>query len=119
DATPAQQISILPAQQLDEFPAASRTRPVGLRKRLQEGHYDSRRLCLRLRDSRWIPEGLRRLRRQGHPENLATPQHQGLRTLHPDLQGGCRWYLHNNGRPDGAAISETTAGSRNKDEDPG
>ena len=39
---------------------------------------------------RRLPEGVRGLRRQDHPEDLAAARHQGLRALHPDHQGGRR-----------------------------
>ena len=43
-----------------------------------------RRLCLRSRDPRRLPEGVRGLRRQDRAENLAADRHQGFRPLHPD-----------------------------------
>ena len=47
----------------------------------------ARRLRLRLRAGRRLPEDVRGLRRQNHPEDLAAARHQGLRALHPDDQG--------------------------------
>ena len=62
-------------------------RPVGLRPGLQEDRRRRRRLRLRLRGGRRIPEDVRGLRRQDHPEDLAAAEHQGFRPLHPDHQG--------------------------------
>ena len=73
--------------ELDLFAAAPSARPMGLRPGLQESHHGRRRLCLRLRAGRRLPEGVRGLRRQGRAENLAAARHQGLRALHPDHQG--------------------------------
>ena len=47
----------------------------------------ARRLCFRLRIGRWLPESVRGLRRQDHPENLAAARHQRFWALHPDHQG--------------------------------
>ena len=43
-----------------------------------------RRLCVRPRDRRRLPEGVRGLRRQDRAEDLAADRHQGLRAVHPD-----------------------------------
>ena len=117
DAAPSQQISVLPAHQLVEFAAASRPRTMGLRSGLQESRHDRGRLRLRLRDGRRIPEGIRGLRRQGDPENLAAARHQGLRAIHPEHQGGRRCHLHDHGRPDGAAIPQAAARGRQQEAD--
>ncbi len=77
-----------------QLAAASPARPVGLRPGLQESHRHRRRLCVRLRSGRRLPDGVRGLRRQGHPENLAAARHQGLRALYPDHQGRRRRDLH-------------------------
>ena len=45
---------------------------------------DRRRLCLRPRDARRLPEGVRGLRRQDRAEDLAADRHQGFRALYPD-----------------------------------
>ncbi len=75
---------------------------MGLRSGLQEDRHDRRRLRVRLRVGRRLPEGVRGLRRQGDPEDLAAARHQGLRTLYPDDQGGRRRHLLADGRADGA-----------------
>ena len=59
-------------------------RPMGLRAGLQADRPDRRRLCLRPRDARRLPEGVRGLRRQDRAEDLAADRHQGFRALHPD-----------------------------------
>ena len=60
---------------------------------------------------RRLPEGVRGLRRQDRPENLAAARHQGFRALHPDHQGRCRRGVLADGRADGAAISQAAARS--------
>jgi hypothetical protein len=55
---PAQQVSVFRADKLDLFPSASTVGAMGLRQWLQESHRDRRRLCLRLRNGRRIPEGV-------------------------------------------------------------
>ena len=85
----------LTQRQLEKYPyfirtgwtlvaADARDRPVGLRPRLQKSRHRRRRLRLRLRAGRRLPEGVRGLRRQDHPENLAADRHQGFRALHPN-----------------------------------
>ncbi len=46
-------------------------------------------------------------------------EHQGLRTLHPDLQDGRRRHLHHHGRSDGVAVPQAVARCRHQDADPG
>ena len=58
---------------------------------------------------RRLSEGVRGLRRQDHPEDLAAARHQGFWALYPDHQGRCRRGFLADGRADAAAISQAIA----------
>jgi Periplasmic binding protein len=70
------------------------------------------RLCLRSRNPRRLPEGVRGLRRQDRPKTLAADRHQGFRPLHPQHQRRHRCHFCADGRADVAAISQATARCR-------
>ena len=116
-AAAGQQVSVFLPHHLVELAAESPARPVGLRPGLQESHHHRGRLRLRLRAGRRLPEGVRGLRRQDHPENLAAARHQGLRALHPDHEGRRRRHLLADGRPDVAAIPQAVARLRQQEAD--
>ena len=77
-------ISLHGASDLRAVAAEPSARAMGLRARLQADQPHRRRLCLRARDGRRFPEGVRGLRRQDRAENLAADRHQGFRAVHPD-----------------------------------
>ena len=109
---PARQISVFHPHRLVELAAQPSVRTMGLRSGLQEDRHHRRRLRLRLRAGRRFPEGVRGLRRQDHPEDLAAARHQGFRALYPDHQGGCRRGVFDDGRADGAAVPQAVAAIR-------
>ena len=98
--------------------AQSSARAMGVRAGLQAGRRHRSRLCLRPRNARRLPEGVRGLRRQGRAEDLAADRHQGLRAVHPDVQGRHRRDLHADGRADVAAIPQAIARRRQQKADP-
>ena len=106
-----EQVSLFHPHQLDELAAEPSVRPVGLRPGLQEGRRHRRRLRLRLRGDRRLPEGVRGLRRQDHPEDLGADRHQGLRPLHPDAEERRRPDFLAHGGSVGAAIPQAVAAS--------
>ena len=68
---------------------------------------------------RRLPEGVRGLRRQDHPENLAPARHQGFRALYPIDQGRRRRHLHADGGADVAAVPQAAAPLRQQEADRG
>ena len=75
-------------------------------------------LRVRLR-GRWrLPEGVRGLRRQDRPEDLAPARRQGLRAIHPDDQGGRRRGVLADGGPDAGTIHQANARRRLQEADP-
>ena len=90
---------------------------MGLRPGLQAHRRDRRRLRLRLRAARRLPEGVRGLRRQDRAEDLAADRHQGFRALHSDAQERRRRHLHADGRADVAAIPQAAARLRQQEAD--
>ena len=111
------ELSLPHPHRLDELAAASPARAMGVRAGLQEDRRHRGRLRVRARVRRRLPEGIRGLRRQDHPEDLASVRHQGLRTLYSDHQGGRRCDLHAHGRADGGSIPEAVAGRRHHQAD--
>ena len=105
------QVSLFDPHRLDQLAAASCSRRVGMRAGVQEDRRDRRRLCVRLRGRRRIPEGVRGLRRADRPEDLAAARRQGFRAVHSGHQGGCRRGPLADGRSNGAAISQAASPS--------
>ena len=105
------QISVSHPHRLDELAAASALGAMGLRAGLQEDRRHRRRLRVRLRGRRRLPEGVRGLRRADRPEDLAAARHQGLRAVHSEHQGRRRRGVLADGRADGAAIPQAASQS--------
>ena len=106
------------AADLRAVAAEPSARPMGLRAGLQADRRDRRRLCLRPRNARRLPEDIRGLRRQDRAEDLAADRHQGLRALHPDDQERHRRDLRADGGADVAAIPQAAARRRQQEADP-
>ena len=111
-------ISLHGASDLRAVAAEPSARAMGLRARLQADQPHRRRLCLRPRDCRRLPEGVRGLRRQDRAENLAADRHQGFRPVHPDDQGRHRRHLRVDGGANVPAIPQATARRRLQEADP-
>ena len=110
----------LTQRDLDKYPYIVRTswtscspppaRQMGLRERLQDRGRHRRRLRLRPRGARRLPEGVRGLRRARGAEDLAAARHQGLRPYIPTIKRDADAIFSLMGRADGAAVQAPEAG---------